>query len=66
MTCNPIRTVMAQADCRHDIEPRTISFKGARQTLDAFQPLIDLQENRGAGVYRDLYGVSRRDSASCQ
>jgi len=37
---NLIRTVMAQAATKHDIEPRTISFKGTIQTLEAFQPLI--------------------------
>jgi len=35
---NLIRTVMAQAAQRHGILPRTISFKGAMQTLQAFQP----------------------------
>lgn len=44
---NLIRTVIAQAADRHEIEPRTISFKGAIQTLEAFQPLIDYQGNRG-------------------
>ena len=34
---------MAQAATNHDIEPRTISFKGTIQTLEAFQPVIDLQ-----------------------
>lgn len=34
---NLIRTVMAQAAEKHDIEPRTISFKG---TLEMLQPLI--------------------------
>jgi hypothetical protein len=37
---NLIRTVMAQAATRHGIEPRSISFKGAVQTLDAFRPVI--------------------------
>lgn len=37
---NLIRAVMAQAACRRDIQPRTISFKGTLQTLQAFQPLI--------------------------
>jgi hypothetical protein len=37
---NLIRTVMAQAASRHALPPRTISFKGAMQTLEAFQPLI--------------------------
>ena len=52
---NLIRTVMAQAAFRHDIEPRTISFKGALQTLEAFQPLIDFQGHRGFGFRRHLY-----------
>jgi len=45
---NLIRTVMAQAAARHDIVPRSISFKGAMQTLDAFQPLLDLRTVRDA------------------
>ena len=40
---NLIRTVMAQAAGRHGIEPRSISFKGALQTLEAFQPVIALR-----------------------
>ena len=55
---NLIRTIMAQAAFKHDIEPRSISFKGALQTLEAFQPLIDFQGHRGAvfraSVYRQL------------
>ena len=43
---NLIRTIMAQAAAKHDIEPRTISFKGAVQTLEAFQPLIAAEEDR--------------------
>jgi hypothetical protein len=39
---NLIRTVMAQAAVRHEIVPRTISFKGTLQTLEAFQPLLEL------------------------
>src|SRR5262249_18992029 len=35
---NLIRTVMAQAASRHGVAPRTISFTGAMQTLEAFQP----------------------------
>jgi len=37
---NLIRTIIAQAATKHDLEPRSISFKGAIQTLEAFQPLI--------------------------
>ena len=52
---NLIRTIMAQAAQRHSIEPRTISFKGAIQTLEAFQPVIDLQETRGLTHRLQLY-----------
>jgi Transposase DDE domain len=38
---NLIRAMIAQAATKHAIEPRTISFKGAMQTLAAFQPLIE-------------------------
>ncbi len=37
---NLIRTVMAQAATKHHIDPRSISFKGTIQTLEAFQHLI--------------------------
>ena len=40
---NLIRTIIAQAAAKHSVEPRTISFKGAIQTLEAFQPLIAAQ-----------------------
>jgi len=39
---NLIRTVMAQAAAKHGVLPRSISFKGAMQTLEAFQPLLEL------------------------
>jgi len=45
---NLVRTVMAQAAARHDIPPRSISFKGAMQTLEAFQPLLELGATRDA------------------
>ena len=38
---NLLRTVMAQAAARHEVEPRSISFKGTMQTLEAFQPLLE-------------------------
>src|SRR5262245_12443903 len=38
---NLIRTVMAQAAATHDVLPRSISFTGAMQTLEAFQPLLE-------------------------
>ena len=38
---NLLRTVMAQAATRQGVTPRTISFTGAMQTVEAFQPLLD-------------------------
>lgn len=52
---NLIRTIMAQAAAHHGVEPRTISFKGAVQTLEAFQPLIDFQGRRGPSFRATLY-----------
>lgn len=52
---NLIRTIMAQAANKHGIEPRTISFKGALQFLEAFQPLIAYQGQRGRSFRNDLY-----------
>lgn len=52
---NLIRTIIAQAANRHHIEPRTISFKGAIQTLEAFQPLIATQGDRDTAHRRNLY-----------
>jgi Transposase DDE domain len=55
---NLIRTVMAQAATRHGVAPRTISFTGAMQTLEAFQPLLDFGAAQDAasrlGLYHDL------------
>jgi hypothetical protein len=52
---NLIRTIMAQAAIKHGIEPRSISFKGTLQTLEAFQPLIDFQGQRGSSFRMNLY-----------
>ena len=38
---NLLRTVMAVAASENDIEPRKISFKGAKQALTAFAPKIE-------------------------
>jgi len=55
---NLIRTVMAQAADRHGVAPRSISFKGAMQTLEAFQPLLELRAAGNAAgrlaLYHDL------------
>lgn len=42
---NLIRTVMAQAAFRAGISPRTISFKGTLQTLNAFRSKIGLVDD---------------------
>ena len=44
---NLIRTVMAQAAAENALQPRTISFEGALQTLEAFRPAIALQGHSG-------------------
>jgi hypothetical protein len=55
---NLIRAVMAQAAARQGVAPRTISFTGAMQTLEAFQPLLELGAARDAagrlGLYHEL------------
>ncbi len=45
---NLIRTIIAQAAIKHGHAPRSISFKGAMQTLEAFQPAIAIQGHRAA------------------
>ena len=40
---NLIRTIIAQAATKHGRSPRSISFKAAIQTLEAFQPFIATQ-----------------------
>ncbi len=52
---NLIRTIIAQAASKHDLKPRSISFKGAIQSLEAFQPLIAMQGERDAAFRRSLY-----------
>jgi hypothetical protein len=52
---NLIRTIMAQAATKQSVEPRTISFKGAIQTLQAFQPVIAIQGQRDAALRQRLY-----------
>jgi hypothetical protein len=52
---NLIRTIMAQAANKHGLEPRSISFKAAIQTLVAFQPVIALQAQRDQALRTQLY-----------
>src|SRR5581483_10609303 len=55
---NLLRTVMAQAAARHSVAPRTISFTGAMQTVEAFQPLLEFGAAQDAAgrlrLYHDL------------
>lgn len=52
---NLIRTIIAQAASKHGIDPRSISFKGAVQTLEAFQPVIALQGEDNAEFLKIAY-----------
>lgn len=52
---NLIRTVMAQAALKLHVLPRTLSFKGALQTLEAFQPLIAYVGSRSSTYRQHLY-----------
>jgi hypothetical protein len=52
---NLIRTIIAQAASKHSVEPRTISFKGAIQTLEAFQPLFAVYGDCDSSLRRNLY-----------
>ena len=46
---------MAQAANEHDLQLRTISFKGTIQTLEAFQPLIAFRADRDSTFRLQLY-----------
>jgi hypothetical protein len=52
---NLIRTIIAQAASKHGVDPRSISFKGAAQTLEAFQPVIALQGEPDGESLSKLY-----------
>ena len=52
---NLIRTIMAQAATKHDLDPRTISFKGTLQLLEEFQRLVDYQAQHGAAHRQRCY-----------
>jgi len=55
---NLIRTIMAQAATKHDAHPRSISFKGTIQSLEAFQQLIafscEHDDARRKHIYENL------------
>ncbi len=50
---NLIRTIMAQAALKHDLQPRSISFKATIQTLEAFRPFLAVAQ-RAAQLRRHL------------
>ena len=52
---NLIRTIIAQAAAKHDIAPRSISFKGTVQTLEAFHPVIAIQGQHDSSLRSQLY-----------
>ena len=52
---NLIRTIMAQAATIRGIQPRSISFKGALQMLEAFQPVIAIGGRRDSTFRMHLY-----------
>jgi IS4 transposase len=52
---NLIRTIMAQAATKHDIKPRSISFKGTLQTLESFQPVIAIMGQHDPALCMHLY-----------
>lgn len=57
---NLIRTIMAQAADSQGVAPRTLSFKAAMQTLEAFQPLISYRTRCRShlrdAIYRRMLG----------
>lgn len=52
---NLIRTIIAQAAIKHGHDPGSISFKGAMQTLEAFQPMIAIQGQRDSTFRLHIY-----------
>ena len=50
---NLLRTVMAVAANENDIEPRKVSFKGAKQALTAFAPKIEAAQPEDRGLLID-------------
>lgn len=52
---NLVHTIMAQAAVENEVLPRTISFKGTLQVLEAFQPLISIPTCRSAARRQELH-----------
>ncbi|MBC8356364.1 MAG: hypothetical protein H8E66_30670 [Planctomycetes bacterium] len=49
------RTIIAQAAIKHRVGPGLISFQGAIQTLEAFQPLITIMGERDPTLLTKIY-----------
>src|SRR3954470_21115748 len=55
---NLLRTVMAVAASENDVEPRQISFKGAKQAVTAFAPKLEAAPpQRRAGLVSAMLKV---------
>lgn len=52
---NLIRTIIAQAASKHCVDPRSISFKGTIQMLEAFQPVIAMRGQHDVALRMNLY-----------
>ena len=50
---NLLRTVMAVAATQNGLEPRQVSFKGAKQTVTAFAPKIEVARSEERAVLID-------------
>jgi hypothetical protein len=50
---NLLRTVMAVAAAENGLEPRQVSFKGAKQAVTAFAPKIEAARSKGRAVLID-------------
>lgn len=51
---NLLRTVMAVAAREHDLEPREVSFKGAKQAVAAFAPKLEAAEPKERAKLLDV------------
>ncbi|QVL33949.1 transposase [Telmatocola sphagniphila] len=61
---NLLRTIMAQAAKEHEIDPRSISFKGTFQTLEAFQQVIAMHSEKNSEFRWVVYQLMLDEIAS--
>lgn len=55
MFADLIHTVTAQAATKHEVELRSINFKGTVRSLEVFQPLIAIQGERDSAFRMNFY-----------